>query len=332
MKPHVYRIVIVAFAHCCSQACIATLYIAMCLAFSILWSCRDERADEAVRLQQRQDSTRQAKRNAAKLRDSANARAVRAANAVVPYIAYTKTVLGTRSRLDSVRTAFGKKSATMLGYRVFTTLNRKDIQFFRVGDTVLLPSIFNGDLRVYSMFPHLYPQADTIPKIILISNKYQCYACYEHGKLVRFAACNTGEERKPTFPGRYTLNWRDKLRRSSLDSSWVLPFTWNFHLFAGSAFHQFAMPGRPVSHSCVRQFMEDAEWLYSWGKGAIIDTATRKYIPMTGAPVIILDVFDFSRKKGGAWWDALSNRDSMIVLPRSPMFSNSTRSTMEFTK
>jgi hypothetical protein len=254
-----------------------------------------------------------------KYQDSASARAVRKANASVPLIRYHRFVLESRSIVDSIRRVFAKKPSTMLGYRVFTTVNRKDIHFFRVGDTVVIPDIFHQDLRVYSVFPHLYPEADTLAKLILISNKLQAYACYERGKLVRFAACNTGRESKPTFPGRYTLNWRDKIRRSSLDSSWVLPFTWNFHLFAGSAFHQFDMPGRPASHSCVRQFMDDAEWLFTWGNGAKIDTATKKYIPMTGTPVIILDVFDYSRKKGGPWLDRPSNKDSLLVLPRDPM-------------
>jgi hypothetical protein len=254
-----------------------------------------------------------------RLRDSATARALRKANADVPLVSYTRLALDTRSQVDSIKRVFGKKPSTMLGYRVFTTINRKDIQYFRLGDTAIIPSAFHEDLRVYSIFPPLYPAADTLAKLIVISNTYQGYACYERGKLVRFAACNTGREKKPTFPGRYTLNWRDRIRRSSLDSNWILPFTWNFHLFAGSAFHQFDMPGRPVSHSCVRQFMDDAEWLYNWGKGGQIDTATKKYIPMTGTPVIILDVFNYSRPKGGPWWDLRSNKDTLLSLPRVPM-------------
>lgn len=225
-------------------------------------SCVQEESDENIEYhtQHRQvDSLALSKR----LRDSASARAVRKIHAAIPIVSYTRIVLDTRAKVDSIRSVFGKKPSTMLGYRVFTTINRKDIQYFRVGDTALIPSTFHEDLRMYSVFPHLYPSADTLAQLVLISNKHQAYACYERGKLVRFAACNTGREKKPTFSGRYTLNWRDRIRRSSLDSNWVLPFTWNFHLFAGSAFHQFDMPGRPASHSCVRQFMDDAEWLYN---------------------------------------------------------------------
>ncbi|MCS6807189.1 MAG: L,D-transpeptidase [Bacteroidota bacterium] len=252
-------------------------------------------------------------------RDSIRARAVRAIHAAIPTIPYRRIAIDSQSRLDSIRRAFANRPMTRVGYRVFTTLNRKDIQFFRLGDTVIIPAEFHDDLRMYSIFPHYYPAADTIAKLIVLSNAYQAYACYDSGKLSRFAACNTGREDKPTFPGRYALNWRDKIRRSSLDSNWVLPYTWNFHLYAGSAFHQFEMPGRPVSHSCVRQFMADAEWLFYWGVGAKIDSSTKRYIPMTGTPVIILDVFDYRRVHGGPWLDLTSNKDTFLVLPQHPM-------------
>jgi hypothetical protein len=286
---------------------------------SFLWSCKSKVEEDFEQARLYTDSINTARRFLILQRDSANARIMRHALDSVPKVIFTQKVLASRSILDSIKTVFGKKPATILAYRAFTTVNRKNIQYFRLGDTVMLPSVISSDLRLYSLFPHRYPWADTMSKIIMISNTYQCYACYERGKLVRFAACNTGRAQKPTFVGRYSLNWRDKLRRSSLDSNWILPHTWNFHLFAGSAFHEFDMPGRPASHSCVRQFPEDAEWLYNWGRGGKIDTTLRKVIPMTGTPVIILDMFDYSRKKGGPWWDIRSNKDVVIALPKDPM-------------
>jgi lipoprotein-anchoring transpeptidase ErfK/SrfK len=282
-------------------------------------SCQSKVEEQLELAAKYADSAHIAKRLQAIARDSACVRIMRHAQDSVPKVLFSQVVISSRAKLDSIKTVFAKKPETILAYRAFTTVNRKNIQYFRLGDTLMLPSTISSDLRVYSLFPHRYPWADSLSKIIFISNKYQCYACYEHGKLVRFAACNTGRAMKPTFPGRYTLNWRDKLRRSSLDSNWLLPHTWNFHLFAGSAFHEFDMPGRPASHSCVRQFAEDAEWLYSWGRGGKIDTARRKVIPMTGTPVIILDMFDYSRKKGGPWWEIHSTKDVVIALPKDPM-------------
>ncbi len=235
----------------------------------------------------------------------------------LPIVHFSKIVLTTSKELAEFRRKFAKTEPNMINYRAITTINRKDINFYHVGDTVMMPDTIVKDLRAYSCFPRLYPGANNVSKLILISNPLQSYACYDSGRLVRFAATNTGTERKPTFPGRYALNWRQRLRHSSLDSSWVLPFTWNFHLNAGSAFHQFDMPGRPVSHSCARQFMADAEWLYKWGKGASKDSAGNM-IPMTGTPVIILGMFDYTRKSGGPWREILSNQQ-VIDIPVDPM-------------
>lgn len=250
--------------------------------------------------------------------DSTRAAKIKEGNERFPVIHYTLHVLD-KELLDSVRRVYRKDSATMDGYRAFTTVNRKDIQFYRIKDTVVIPDTICKDLRAYSVFPQYYPAGDTLGKIIFISPKYQCYACYDSGKLVRFAACNSGEERKPSFPGRYGVNWKSRLRHSSLDSSWVLPFTVNFHLQAGSAFHQFEMPGRPVSHSCVRQFLADAEWLFKWVRGARIDKEKHQFIPFSGTPVIILDIFDFSRRFGGPWRELKTNKDISIPLPDKPM-------------
>lgn len=102
--------------------------------------------------------------------------------------------------LDSIRKAYKKgDSLNRISYRAFTTVNRKDLHYFRVGDTIIIPSIISANLTDYAVFPAVYPAADTIPKIIIVSNHWLSYACYEYGKLVRFAACNTGEERKATF-------------------------------------------------------------------------------------------------------------------------------------
>ncbi len=231
---------------------------------------------------------------------------------------YLKTVIEDKEHLNKIRSDWKRYKEDIYSNKVFITLNRKERRFLSVGDTIIVPDTIIQDLRAYSIFPQYYHAAKDIPKIILVSNKYQCYACYENGELVRFAACNSGKERTPTFPGRYALTWKEKERRSSLDSTWVMPYTWNFHPYAGNAFHQFAMPGRPVSHSCVRQFETDAKWLYTWGDRQKRDTA-KKAIPFSGTPVIILDVFDFARKTFGPWLDISNNYFIIDSLPSNPL-------------
>lgn len=274
----------------------------------------EEVAREAEALMEQQrvaDSITTATERKARLRDSLSK--------LFPKITYSRLHVRNSAVLDSVRRNFGRSDSTWKNYRVLTLLNRKDIQFVRIGDSLVVPDTIIEDLRAYSLFPMYYEAADTIGKLVLISNTWQAYGCYQNGVLVRFAAVNSGEERKPTLPGRYAVNWKQRKRISSLDSTWILPFTVNFHQYAGSAFHQFEMPGRPVSHSCVRQFMADAEWLYKWVRQARLDSVRRRPIPFTGTPVIILDIFDFTRRRGGPWLELTSNDEIVIPLPPDPM-------------
>ena len=283
------------------------LFVAIALCFALVSCSNPEPTAEEQELL-RQDSvvrTEQARRAA-----RADSLAKR-----FPKITYYRLPITSSEILDSVRRVHAKTPETWKNYRVLTLLNRKDIQYVRVGDTLVLPDTVMEDLRAYSVFPQYWAEGDTIPKAVLLSNAWQAYACYEYGELVRFAACNSGEERKPTFPGRYAVTWRHPRRISSLDSTWILPFTVNFHLQAGSAFHQFYMPGRPVSHSCVRQFLSDAEWLYKWVRTARVDSTKRRYIPWSGTPVVIVDIFDFTRKRGGPWVELTSNAPVGVKLP-----------------
>lgn len=252
-------------------------------------------------------------------RAQAKARAAAHASAATfPEIRYSRLHIATRAILDSVRRNYGRKEETHDAWRALTTLNRKELGYIRVGDTIVVPDSIVADLRAYSVFPQQYPGAASLPKLMMVTNALQSYACYEYGQLVRFAAANTGTESKATFPGRYSLNWKERLRTSSLNDHWKLPYTWNFHKWAGNAFHQFDMPGRPVSHSCIRQFMLDAEWLFEWGEGSKYDSSGDA-IPYSGTPVVIIDMFDFNRKKGGPWLELASNHDGIVNLPQDPM-------------
>ncbi len=236
----------------------------------------------------------------------------------LPLIRYKKVFLRKTTTRDSILRAYSRDTNNYTARGALMLLNRKELRFMRKGDSIVVPETFMEDTRAYSAFPHYYPQAQDIPKLILVSNAYQCYACYERGVLVRFAAANTGKESTPTYPGRYSLVYRKLKAKSSIDSNWILPFTWSFHAQAGNAFHEFSMPGRPVSHSCVRQFQHDAKWLYHWGEG-YRRGQDGKVARMSGTPVVIIDVFDFSRKRGGPWAELTDNKPVILRLPENPL-------------
>lgn len=235
-----------------------------------------------------------------------------------PYIKYQLLKIKNQNTLDSILSSVPDSIDKSVAQKIIMTLNRKELRFIRNGEKIIVPEIFTNNILDYSIFPHNYPSASNISKIILVSIDKQAYGCYENGRLVRFAAVNSGKEQTPSFPGKYAIVWKERLRRSSLDSTWIMPFTINFHSAAGSAFHQFEMPGRPVSHSCLRQFLDDAEWLYYWGETAKKDS-NGKLIPFSGTPVILLGHFDYSRPRGGPWLDFTSNRDGIVQLPNNPL-------------
>lgn len=236
----------------------------------------------------------------------------------VTKINYKVIIPETQAQRDSLINKYSSTDKDMVYKKILKTLNRKELYYMRSGSKIIVPDTIIDDLRAYSVFPQYYHGAAKLEKLVVVDNKMQCYACYEYGKLIRFAAANTGKERTPTFPGRYSMNWKKKDHRSSIDSNWHLPYTFNFHSQAGSAFHQFEMPGRPVSHSCVRQFLDDAEWLFNWGQRQKYDSLG-KPLYMSGTPVIIVNMFDYSRKKGGPWLDINSNKEGIVQLPKDPM-------------
>jgi len=252
------------------------------------------------------------------LRDSVKMAQEAAKYEIYPKITYKNDTVKTAKQLYKLLWKYRKADSNMAAFRTFTTLNRKELRFMRIGSSLVIPDTVLPDLKAYSLFPQFYPGAVKIPKLIMVSNRFMCYGCYEYGKLVRFAACNPGKERTPSYPGRYSFNWKERYHRSSIDSDWVMPFTWNFHIDAGSAFHQFDMPGYPASHSCIRQFAEDAEWLFYWGRGIQRDS-NKKYIPLSGTPVIIIDYYNFNKDMGRLWTKLSSNKDSLLKLPREPM-------------
>ena len=235
-----------------------------------------------------------------------------------PLINYTLDTIKTSQELRDIIRRFRKVKGNFAAYKAFITLNRKELRFVRVGQAVVIPDTIIADMRAYSVFPYFYPGAKDIKKIIMVSNLYQSYGCYEYGKLVRFAAVNSGKERTPSYPGRYSITWKEKDHLSSIDSNWHMPYTINFHRQAGSAFHKFTMPGYPASHSCVRQFIDDAEWLYYWVETEKYDE-NKQPIPFSGTPVVIIDYYDFRPGKRYRWKYLKNNKEKIDYLPEDPM-------------
>ncbi|MCY4172447.1 MAG: L,D-transpeptidase [Bacteroidetes bacterium] len=149
-------------------------------------------------------------------------------------------------------------------------VNRRMMQTFTVGDTIIYPVQFDLDFRGYSPFPRYYPGGREFDKLFIMDKSIQAFAAYEYGQLMRWGIINTGDpETTPTPNGRFNFNWREEYRISSEspeDEPWEMYWVMNFHAAKGMHVHQYEMPtGGPLSHGCVRLVDADAQWVYEWG-------------------------------------------------------------------
>ncbi|MCW5892991.1 MAG: L,D-transpeptidase [bacterium] len=203
-------------------------------------------------------------------------------------------------RFEPPRTALAKRSAAELA--LLEKLNRADRAHLPRLDVVVVPDDFADDGLTHSPMPAVWPAALPYPTAIAVDVPGQVFGAYAHGVLVRWGPVSTGRRGSQTPAGDYHLNWKSKGRHSTVDAEWFMPWYFNFASHDGLAFHQFALPGRPASHSCVRMLERDARWLFAWGHGWILGP-DRKVLAH-GTPVAILGAYDFAAPppwRSAAW-------------------------------
>jgi hypothetical protein len=172
------------------------------------------------------------------------------------------------------------------GFSLLLKINRLDLEHVRQGDTLAVPEAI-GDAAALSPFPRELPaELAAAPRMIVVSRRVQAFAAYENGTLVRWGPTSTGRKETPTPAGLYHTNWRSKLRRSSDNPQWLLPWLVNFENSRGISFHQFDLPGYPASHACVRLLEEDARWIFEFADSWTLSD-DRRSILIYGTPVIV---------------------------------------------
>jgi len=176
---------------------------------------------------------------------------------------------------------------------VILQLNRLDKQFLKKGMALVIPDKILNSFSDYTTFPYELPQADTLPKLILISLRIQSFAVYESGKLIRVGPISSGKKAAPTPPGLYHTNWKKKIKTSTIDDNWIMPWYFNIENKEGIALHQYEMPGYPGSHACIRLAELDAKWFYDWADSWELDEKAQKVLK-NGTPVIVFGNYDFN--------------------------------------
>jgi L,D-transpeptidase catalytic domain len=169
-------------------------------------------------------------------------------------------------------------------------VNRVDFAHAARLDTLVVPPKGVALLDL-SPFPPSLSGVDSLPKLLLISLRGQAFGAYAGGRLVRWGPICSGGRRSPTRPGLHFANWKDREHVSSVDSSWVMPWTVNIDDQVGTALHQYSLPGRPVSHCCIRLLAEDARWVYEW-----IEVRSRSPGVRRGTPIVLFGTYDFGSR------------------------------------
>ncbi len=178
------------------------------------------------------------------------------------------------------------------GFLAILHLNRIDLDHLRDGATLIVPESPASMTALSPFPPALGPAAPSSPKLLVVSRRVQAFAAYEGGLLVRWGAVSTGRRETPTPAGLFATNWRSKLRRSSDNAAWLLPWYVNFINSSGVSFHQFDLPGYPASHACVRLLEADAKWIFDWAESWVLADQGRR-VEIHGTPVLVFDDYAF---------------------------------------
>ena len=171
-------------------------------------------------------------------------------------------------------------------------LNRCDRDVLRGMETAIIPLDWDRDETDYSPLPTTIGWAKQTDRLILVHAPMQAFAAYEKGELIHWGPISSGGRNSPTPAGAYFLNWKSKGRNSTVNSSWFLRWYYNFENDTGRSFHEYALPGLPASHGCVRLLGRDARWMYDWGNSWKLNDSGRD-VEAYGTPVVIIGEYDF---------------------------------------
>ncbi|MEW6102246.1 MAG: L,D-transpeptidase [bacterium] len=194
-------------------------------------------------------------------------------------------IKGTKSLIELKR-KIGSK-----GMLVVLKINRIDEKHIKAGNSIIVPDTFDNILD-FSPFPFYIEELVEVEKLLLVSIQNQAFAAYEFGKQVWWGPVSTGKKDTPTPTGLYWTNWKSKKKKSTSNPEWILNFYFNIENKRGISFHQFALPGYPASHSCIRMLSEDAQWLYNWAEEWSLSKNGWSILSY-GTPVIIFGEYSY---------------------------------------
>jgi hypothetical protein len=173
-------------------------------------------------------------------------------------------------------------------------LNRIDGWRLKHLDTLVFPDTIGAGIDLFAPFPKFVDELKEVHKILFVSHYIQAFAVYENGKRIKWGPVSLGRKFKPTPTGLFATNWKSKKTTSTINSSWILEWYANLDNFEGIGMHQYALPGYPASHGCVRLYRDDANWLYHWADQWSIENGK---VAVYGTPVVIFGEYPYGQQK-----------------------------------
>lgn len=188
-------------------------------------------------------------------------------------------------------------------------VNRTDATNFAKMDSVIIPADLDGDIAYYMHFPFQVNYLDAVQKIIFFSYPTQTFATYENGVLIHTGPTNMGRKKDPTPTGLFYANWKSEKTTSTFNDEWELLWNFNIENKLGVGWHQYELPGYPVSHSCLRLREKDARYLYGWADQWIL--GDNESIRVKGTPVIVFGSYTFDAPK--PWLQLVMNPKALDI-------------------
>lgn len=211
---------------------------------------------------------------------------------------------------DSGAALLKKRFGTGERMRIFA-LNRMDAAHGMKADTLIVPDDLQMDFLRYSPFPPQAPFLANVHKIVFFSYPAQAFAAYQDGKLIHWGPTSMGRKKDPTPTGLYFSNWKAEETVSTFDDEWVLKWNFNIENKQGVGWHQYAMPGYPASHSCLRLLERDARYLYTWADQWIV--TGENTVEAQGTPVVVFGAYPFGGRK--PWLALPEDPDALTITP-----------------
>lgn len=209
---------------------------------------------------------------------------------------------------DSLRKEINKIYTPEQRYIIYA-LNRVDAGNSKRPDTLIVPDTLIADMNVYSPFPAEVPFLKDVNRMVYFSYPIQAFAAYDHGKLVHWGPTSMGKKSTRTPTGLFFSNWKSKETISTVSDEWKLKWNFNISNRGGVGWHQYAMPGYPASHSCLRMLEADAKYMYEWADQWVLQGSDN--LLANGTPTLVFGEYPFGQPR--PWFALLADPKANMI-------------------